>query len=107
MNEYRTALAMTDQNKIDRSTFRQGQTLGICELHITGGARAIEQDGRLWSWQPVISGGMTQELAPLSIERIGLLASQVGLDLFGVDQQSGLDTPLISRFWTPLAACRT
>ncbi|MDB5583746.1 MAG: hypothetical protein JWR80_8922 [Bradyrhizobium sp.] len=93
---------MTDHHEIDRSTFRRGVTQGVAELHITGGIRAVEQPGRLWSWYPVIAGGATQQLAPLSIGKIADLAGKIGLDLFGGDQQSGLETPLISRIWTPL-----
>lgn len=93
---------MADEHEIDRATFRQGTTQSITELHITGGQRAIERPGRLWSWYPVLSEGKVRDLAPRPIQQIAALANAVGLDLFGGDQQSGLEGPLVSRIWTPL-----
>jgi Flp pilus assembly pilin Flp len=93
---------MTNEYEIDRATFRQGTTQSITELHITGGQRAIEQPGRLWSWYPVLSEGQVRNLAPRPIQQIAALANAVGLDLFGGDEQSGLEGPLVSRIWTPL-----
>jgi hypothetical protein len=94
---------MTDHHEIDRSTFRLGVTQSITELHITGGIRAVgqRQPGWVWSWHPVIDNGRMRQHAPLPIGGIADLAKEVGLDLFGGDQQSNLETPLLSRIWTP------
>lgn len=81
---------------------QRGTTQSITELHITGGIRAVERPGRLWSWHPVLVDKSIPQLAPLSINRVAQLANDVGLEVFGGDQQSGLETPLISRVWTPL-----
>lgn len=94
--------AMNDDHEIDRSTFKQGVTQGISELHVTGGIRAVERPGRVWSWHPVIGDGRPRQLDPLPIAGINNLAAKIALEVFGGDQMSGLETPLVSRFWTPL-----
>jgi len=46
---------------------QRGTTQSITELHITGGIRAVERPGRLWSWHPVLVDKSIPQLAPLSI----------------------------------------
>lgn len=89
-------------NIIPKESFKQDTTQGITELHLTGGARAIEDGNRRWIWHPVLSGGTAQTLEALPINRIDQHAGRVGLLLFGGDQQSGLEGSLVSRVWTPL-----
>ena len=93
---------MAGEQEIDSATFRQGVTQSIAELHMTGGQRAIQEQGKLWSWYPVLSDGRISQLAPQPIQQIAALANAVGLELFGGDQQSGLEGPLVTRVWTPL-----
>ncbi len=93
---------MTDEHVINRETFRRSGTQTTAELHITGGVRAVEQHDRHWSWYPILIGGSVKQLSPLPIQRVASLADAVGLTLFGGDQQSGLEGPLVSRVWTPL-----
>ena len=90
------------ENVIPAGTFQRGTTRCITELHITGGARAVERGPRLWMWHPVLVAGATRALAPMPIDRIDRLADNIGLQLFGGDEQSDLEGPLISRVWTPL-----
>ena len=87
---------------IPGETFRRGTTQSIAELHITGGIRAVQHGHRLWVWHPVLVDGAMRQIAPMPIDRIDRLARNVGLQLFGGDDQSGLETPLITRVWTPL-----
>lgn len=93
---------MTDPYEIDRATFRPSVTQSIAELHITGGVRAIHEGDRHWSWFPVLTNKGAQQLKPMPIQQVAGLANLVGLQLFGGDQQSGLEGPLVSRVWTPL-----
>lgn len=79
---------MADEHEIDSATFRRGTTQTIAELHITGGVRAVERPGRRWSWYPTLADGHVQEFDPKPIQEIAALASSIGLQLFGGDQQS-------------------
>ena len=90
------------QVKIDRESVCRTTTRSIAELHITGGVRAVEHAERLWLWGPVLHEGIPRDLAPMPIGQVSGMAREVGLLLFGADQQHGLDTPLVSRIWTPL-----
>jgi hypothetical protein len=81
---------MAEPHEIDRATFKTGVTQTVTELHLTGGVRAVQDGDRLWSWYPVLESGRTKALAPMPINRIDSLASDVWLTLFGGDQQSCL-----------------
>src|SRR5665213_408043 len=81
---------------------RTGTTLAAHELHVTGGRRAVLARDRVWAWFPVINAGVLCSLAPKPIDAIANLAKELGAELFGGDQISGLETALLSRVWTPL-----
>lgn len=93
---------MADKYENDKATFRRGVTQSLAELHITGGCRAVQRSRHHWSWYPALYDGKPQYLVPQPIEQIGALATNIELDLFGGDQQSGLEGPLVSRVWTAL-----
>lgn len=73
-----------------------------CELHLTGGLRAFEQGDRQWSLDPILDGRTARQLPPMPIQQVTEVAAGVGAILFGGDQMTGMETPLLSRIWTPL-----
>lgn len=81
---------------------RRSTTTAAAELHITGGARAVSAPEKHWSWFPVLQEGRVTQLSPLPSNRIDALANELKATLFGGDQISGLEGPLVSRIWTPL-----
>lgn len=72
------------------------------ELHLTGGLRAPEQGDRQWSLGPVLDGRTVRQLMPMPIQHVAAVAAGIGGTLFGGDQMIGMETPLLSRIWTPL-----
>ena len=68
---------MTREHSIDRKNFQQSTTQTICELHITGGARAVEQGGG-WSWYPILVEESAKPLNSLPIQQITALADALG-----------------------------
>jgi hypothetical protein len=74
----------------------------VTELHLTGGLRAPMQGDRLWSLGPVLDGRTVRQLAPRPIQHVAAIAAGIGGTLFGGDEVTGMETPLLSRVWTPL-----
>jgi hypothetical protein len=74
------------------------------ELHITGGIRALRRGGPgfAWSWFPMFRNGQLAELDPRSTAAIASLSQSLGLELFGLDELSGLETPMLARSWRSL-----
>lgn len=91
----------TDQIPIPITGLKRGTTQSAYELHITGGIRAV-LNNRLWSWFPVLEASKLGRLRPLPINKVAELAKDIGAELFGGDQLSGMETSLVSRAWTPL-----
>jgi hypothetical protein len=56
----------------------------------------------MWSWFPVLRAGHPTALHPTSINNLHALAKAIEAELFGGDEISGMNTPLLSRSWTPL-----
>lgn len=93
---------MVDQVIIDGESFRRGTIQVIAELHITGGARAVQRPDRNWAWYPILDDTQIRKLDAKPIQHVEALASALNIELFGGDQLSGLEGPLVSRVWTPL-----
>jgi hypothetical protein len=91
---------------IPATGLRTGTTHATHELHVTGGRRAVLAGNGIWAWFPVIDTGAACSLAPKPINAIAQLAKELGAELFGGDQISGLGTALVSRVWTPLDGFR-
>lgn len=72
------------------------------ELHLTGGLRAPMQGDKLWSLGPVLDGRTVRQLTPKPIQHVAAIAAGIGGTLFGGDEMTGMETPLLSRVWTPL-----
>ncbi|MGK7866274.1 hypothetical protein [Falsiroseomonas sp. E2-1-a20] len=72
------------------------------ELHVTGGIRAFGSSAGFWAWHPVTIGGAIHALKPVPINSILNIAKNLGAELFGGNEISGLGASLHSRVWTPL-----
>jgi hypothetical protein len=74
------------------------------ELHVSGGIRALRrgQAGYSWNWFPILRDGQLGELDPRPISAIADICTTHGLELFGLDELSGMGTPMISRSWRSL-----
>lgn len=84
------------------SNLHVGTVQMITELHLTGGLRAPMQGDKMWSLGPVLDGRTVRQLAPRPIQHIAAIAAGIGGTLFGGDEVTGMETPLLSRTWTPL-----
>jgi hypothetical protein len=81
---------------------KTGSVRKTSELHISGGIRAVIVDEKLWSWRPILIGGTVKALSPQPLNVIEDIAATIGGSVIGHDHITGLDTPLVSRVWTPL-----
>ena len=86
-----------------RATNLQMSTVQVAtELHLTGGLRAPMQGDRRWSLHPVLDGRNIRQLTPMPILHIATISAGIGGTLFGGDEVTGIETPLLTRVWTPL-----
>ena len=72
------------------------------QLHLTGGLRAPLQGQGLWSLGPVLAGRTVRQLSPRPIQHIEAIAVGISSLLFGGEEMTGMETPLLSRVWTAL-----
>lgn len=91
-----------DSDPIVAKNFKQSVTKATHDLHITGGVRAGWAGDHLWRWFPTFTDGRVGRLQPLPIQVVDQLATDLGAKLFGSDNISNLDGPMISRVWRPL-----
>jgi hypothetical protein len=72
------------------------------ELHLTGGLRAPMQGYRRFGLVPVLDGRTVRQLTPMPIQQVAAISVGIGGTLFGGDEITGIETPLLTRIWTPL-----
>ena len=103
INSPHIALMTETTQEPRRATGLRMSTVKVAtELHLTGGLRAPMQGDKLWSLGPVLNGRTIVQLTPRPIQNVVAIAAGIGGTLFGGEEVTGMETPLVSRVWTPL-----
>lgn len=102
MTPHIIAMSETIREPRRAMNLKMGTVQMATELHLTGGLRAPMQGDKLWSLGPVLDGRTVRQLSPRPIQHVAGIAASIGGTLFGGDEMTGMETPLLSRVWTPL-----